>query len=344
MPKLYSIQYLRALAALAVVVFHAVGLRHGSTFEVGAAGVDIFFVISGFVMWSTTSANPQSPREFFIRRLARVAPMYWILTLLLITAALAVPGAFPRLKLEPLHTLASLMFVPARSPVSGQLWPVLVQGWTLNYEMFFYAIFALALLLPEKARIMSMLALFSALVLAGLSLDGTSPLFLVYTDQIMLEFMAGIWLARLHERGHWGSRKLGYVLFGAGVLGYGLVAVTGVAHPRLIVWGGPAFLVVAGLLAIELNGGIFRSRWAALTGDASYSIYLTHGIIISLLGKFGAALAPSVLFALCLSMSVATGITVWWIVERPLTRAIQGMISRPDRLGNRPTAIVSQTG
>jgi exopolysaccharide production protein ExoZ len=131
MRKFDSIQYLRAVAALAVVLYHAGGLRHGDTFAVGAAGVDIFFVISGFVMWSTSSAHPQSAREFFIRRLARVAPMYWLLTLLLVAGALLVPAAFPRLKLETFHTTLSLLFIPARSPVNDQLlWPVLVQGWT----------------------------------------------------------------------------------------------------------------------------------------------------------------------------------------------------------------------
>jgi exopolysaccharide production protein ExoZ len=343
MGKLYSIQYLRAVAALAVVAFHAGGLRYGETFGIGAAGVDIFFVISGFVMWSIGSADRQSAPEFLIRRLARVAPMYWLLTSLLIAGALLVPAAFPRMKLDIFHTIASLLFIPARSPIDSQfLWPVLVQGWTLNYEMFFYVIFALTLLLPKNARLTAMLALFPALALAGVFGGGTSPLFLVYTDQIMLEFVAGILLARLFELGYRGSRRAGYFLLGAGMIGYGLVAITDLAHPRLIVWGVPAFLVVAGLLAVELNGALIRSRVLTLAGDASYSIYLTHGITISLLGKFAGALPSPVLLALCLSMSTAVGIAVWWTVERPLTQTIQGMISRSKARFTIPGAVAEK--
>jgi exopolysaccharide production protein ExoZ len=328
MQKLYSIQYLRAVGALAVVFFHAGGLRYGNTFEIGAAGVDIFFVISGFVMWSTTSTREQSPAEFMTRRLVRIAPMYWILTLALVIAGLTVPHAFPKLKIDALHTVASLLFIPARSPVNGELWPVLVQGWTLNYEMFFYVIFALVLLLPKKARLASLCALFAAFALAGLSGAGTGPLFLVYTDQIMLEFLAGVVLARLVEFDLWTSRGSGYFLLGAGVVSYGLAATTGYEHPRLIVWGAPAFMVVSGLLAIELNGGIVRSRLLALAGDASYSIYLTHGMTISFLGKFGGTLSSAVQLVLCLVVSTSVGIAVWWTMERPVTTFLQRVISR----------------
>jgi hypothetical protein len=82
----------------------------------------------------------------------------------------------------------------------------------------------------------------------------------------MLEFVAGILLARLFELGYRGSRRAGYFLLGAGMIGYGLVAITDLAHPRLIVWGVPAFLVVAGLLAVELNGALIRSRVLTLAG------------------------------------------------------------------------------
>jgi len=186
--------------------------------------------------------------------------------------------------------------------------------------------------------------LFKDLVLTGVFGSGTSAPFLVYTDQIMLEFVAGMMLARLYELGHWGSRRLGHLLLGIGVLSYALLAVTGVEHPRLLAWGIPAFLVVAGLLAVELSGGLFRSRLLNLTGDASYSIYLTHGIIISLLGKAGSALPSFVLLALCLLVPTAVGIVIWWSVERPLTRAIQGMISRSRAPKQQAPVILNQTG
>lgn len=328
MRKLYSIQYLRALAALAVVAFHAGGLRFGDAFRLGAAGVDIFFVISGFVMWTMMSARPQSPGAFIVGRIVRIAPTYWLLTLTLIGVATAAPGLFPNMKMEAAHTVASLLFIPARSPINGELWPALVQGWTLNYEMFFYAIFATVILLPAVTRIVALIVVFGTLLVVGQTVTGTSPVFLVYTDQIMVEFLAGILLAGYVERTGAPSLGVGWFCLAAAVVGYVLVGISGWLNPRLVVWGLPAFLLVAGLVEIERAGGLVRSSAVALIGDASYSIYLTHGFTISILGKIGSRI-PSVLFvAAGLALATVGGIAVWWLLERPMTRTLQAWVRR----------------
>ena len=163
---LYGIQYLRALAALAVVVFHAAE-RSGYAFAIGAAGVDVFFVISGFIMWVIADRRPLSPGRFLADRIRRIVPVYWLATGVMVAGALA--GLFPNLVLTVEHVVASLAFVPARSPSTGALWPVLVQGWTLNYEMFFYLVFAASLVLPARLRLPAMATVFAALVATGLS-------------------------------------------------------------------------------------------------------------------------------------------------------------------------------
>ena len=164
MTKLFGIQYLRAVAALAVVVFHAAE-RSGLNFVVGAAGVDIFFVISGFVMWTLAATRPVSTWAFYRDRLLRIAPLYWIVTLVMAVGALA--GLFPRIRLTADHVIASLAFVPHRSPSNGEIWPLLTQGWTLNLEMFFYLIFGLILFLPRERRLAMLTTTFVGLVLAG---------------------------------------------------------------------------------------------------------------------------------------------------------------------------------
>jgi exopolysaccharide production protein ExoZ len=170
--QLYSIQYARALAALAVVLAHTGAYGSGNAFHIGSAGVDIFFVISGFVMWTTTASRAQTPADFIANRIVRIVPMYWLVTLALVIAAVCVPALFPRLKIDAGHVVASLLFMPSRSPFNGELWPVLVQGWTLNYEMFFYGVFALVLFIPRQLRLAALSMAFCGLALSGVSTPG----------------------------------------------------------------------------------------------------------------------------------------------------------------------------
>jgi exopolysaccharide production protein ExoZ len=133
-----SIQYLRAFAALSVLLFHITQRgSHGVT--VGAAGVDVFFVISGFIMATITNARVITPFEFLRDRLVRIAPAYWIVTLFLVLLAAAVPLSFPTFTAPAYHLLFSLAFIPHTDPLGGSF-PVLVPSWTLNYEMFFYGL------------------------------------------------------------------------------------------------------------------------------------------------------------------------------------------------------------
>nr|WP_232247679.1 acyltransferase family protein [Pseudomonas putida] len=115
---------------------------------VGDFGVDIFFVISGFVMWVTTEGKNKGIREFWVSRILRVAPLYWVFTCVLVAAALLMPSLFFNSRaVDPVFLLKSLFFIPALNPDVGDVTPVYTIGWTLTYEMFFYAIFGLSLAL-----------------------------------------------------------------------------------------------------------------------------------------------------------------------------------------------------
>ncbi|WGR92798.1 acyltransferase [Bradyrhizobium sp. ISRA443] len=323
MARLLSIQYLRAFAAFGVVAFHAQGFTYGRTLVIGSAGVDIFFVVSGFVMWTVSAYRTQTPAEFFVNRIVRIVPMYWFVTLSFVAAALVFPALFPRLVVSTTHTLASLFFVPMRSPSNGEIWPVVVPGWTLNCEMFFYAIFALALFLENTRRLLFLAATLFVLILVGRLYTGDSPPIIFYTNPIMLEFPAGILLGRAFEQDRLPRLRWGYVALAAGLLLFAASAWLAIDSPRVAVWGTPAFLVVAGVVIIEKNRSVRLVPVLALLGDASYSIYLTHTLTISAIGKFKAYFNPATFFVASLALSALIGVAAWRLVERPFAEFLK---------------------
>ncbi|MFB9949561.1 acyltransferase family protein [Rhizobium puerariae] len=322
MQTLYSIQYLRAFAALAVVIFHA-GERVGSPFTIGAAGVDIFFVVSGFIMMAISDNRPVSPGAFLRSRLLRIAPVYWIATGAMITGAII--GLFPNLKLDLAHTLGSFFFVPVASPSSGNLWPVLVQGWTLNYEIFFYAVFALVLFLRPSSRLPALAAVFCLLVAAGAWMRPANPIAGFYTAPLILEFVAGAALAKL-----WRDRCLpaplsGLLLVCASVAGFAAIHLLKLEFDA---WtcGPLATMLVLGALAIEAGGKLPNLPALAYLGDSSYSIYLWHTFIISVVVKVGILLslpAPALLIA-AIVLGTVSGIVGYECLERPIQSLVKG--------------------
>jgi exopolysaccharide production protein ExoZ len=135
--RLQSIQFLRAIAALLVLLFH---LSDGRIVT-GASGVDIFFVISGFIMG--TVGVGERPRDFIVKRAARIVPLYWLITMAMCIGALL--GVFSRFSYDIESLVKSLLFIPYYD-ASGHIWPLVVPGWTLNLEALFYILFAGGLL------------------------------------------------------------------------------------------------------------------------------------------------------------------------------------------------------
>jgi len=314
MNRLYGIQYLRAFAALAVVVFHAAE-RTGGHFAIGAAGVDVFFVISGFIMWVLSQRKPTTPARFLLDRLERIAPVYWIATGVMVAGALA--GLFPNMKLTLGHVFGSLFFVPHRSPSNGEIWPVLVQGWTLNYEMFFYAVFAGCLLLPSRMRLAALASVFVGLAGFGLIRTGGNPVFATYTDPIILEFLIGSFIGKLWLEGRIPSPAMGaaLVVVGATYIGFGPLTFGPLAAALLI-----------GVLALEKAGAIRDVRPMRYLGDGSYSIYLWHTMAISVVAKLAPLLSIPALPAMILAVAagVAVGVGAYEMLEKPIGAAFKG--------------------
>jgi exopolysaccharide production protein ExoZ len=333
MKKLYGIQYLRAAAALGVVVFHAAE-RSGSHFVIGAAGVDVFFVISGFIMWVISQKREMTPLGFFGDRLKRIVPIYWMATAAMCIGALA--GIFPNLTLTVAHVVDSFLFIPHRSPNGGHIWPVLVQGWTLNYEMFFYAVFACVLFLPSRRRLAALAVIFLLLAGGGWLLDSRNPLLATYTNPLILEFLLGALIGRLWLAGRMPSAKTGAALVVFSLCGFAFVGVTLKGFSPFFL-GPLAGLLVVGTLALEDADRVVRSRLLSYIGDGSYSIYLWHTFAISVVAKAAGFLHFPAALTLVLSVcaGLLIGLLLYELVEKDLARRLRALLR-----GDRPAEAV----
>lgn len=316
--ELLSIQYLRAFAAIGVLVFHAAE-RAGVGFGPGAAGVDIFFVISGFIMWVISGVGPQSSLGFLRRRATRIVPLYWLVTLGVAATAIAVPAAFPNLRPTADHIVKSLLFYP-HVDASGEIAPLIVPGWTLDYEMFFYALFAAWLLAASHRRLLGLSLTMGLLALAGYTLRPSDAALATYTNPLLLEFLAGVWLGNAWVEGFRLRRRSAIAAIVLGMVGFAVVAATGInVDPvRILVWGVPALLIVAGAISLEP-----LPDWpiAKFLGDASYSIYLVHGLAISFCARILTLLhidSVPVFFIASLGGGLLLGGGCYRLVERPL--------------------------
>jgi exopolysaccharide production protein ExoZ len=322
-----SIQALRGVAAILVTVFHAASHFDDTqmTLRVGNAGVDIFFVISGFVMWATTARRPPTARIFLRHRLVRLVPLYYLFTFALLAAWAVFTSSFPHMRPPTLqHVLLSLAFVPHLDP-DGHIFPVLAQGWTLNFEMFFYLLFALALILPRRWRLASLALILVVLPVLGLAVTeamarAAPPLVLL--SPLLAEFLCGVLICQAVLSG-WRPGKL--MCWAALAAGGGLLAL--LPNPaadndwaRLLLFGGPAALIVAGAVGVEVGAENFGvGRLPLLLGASSYSLYLSHTFTLSAMGKLwphsGAMWSYTVAAT---AASVAVAILVFWLLERPL--------------------------
>ncbi len=325
------IQALRGIAAFMIVIVHLtvqtdrLGFPPVNT-ERLASGVDIFFIISGFIMWVTTARRPsRTARQFYRDRIARIVPLYWLITAFMVIVLLAAPRLLQTAVFDTGHVLASFLFFPVPNPANGFYAPLLIPGWTLNYEMFFYLLFGIAIALSaQRLRIRGLLILIAlaSMALAGaiFQLPGWVEF---YFNSIILEFAFGIGLGMAHMAGHlrrshwwWLVAALGVLLL-ASPLGHA-------SHARGLAWGLPALMVVTGVL------GAPPIRLALLEklGDWSYSLYLCHVIVLSAAMQ-GWRLLPSfvplsLFVPIALIACVLTAALLYRLVELPMNNWLKG--------------------
>lgn len=332
--KIYSLQALRGIAALMIVVDHAYlhlearniisQLPHLVTSA--RAGVDIFFVISGFVMVYIGEGGfgkAAAAKDFIIRRIIRIAPMYWLYTLLMVGIMSIYPHLVSQGKsLSIAHIFASLFFIPWHNSI-GEVRPVLGVGWTLNFEMYFYCVFSLLLLFKKELFIPIITAILLGGLAIGLTFDINNPIFHVATSPLLVEFLLGCIIGVWYKRGVSIPSYICVLLimFGAGILiGTGMYDADSV-H-RSIQWGLPGAILVGGTVFLERNGHLAVPAFLTSLGDSSYSLYLSHIFAISALGKLWLEHIDgmyNIFLILAVIFSIIVGHLAYRIAEKPLT-------------------------
>jgi exopolysaccharide production protein ExoZ len=342
--ELFGIQMLRALAGLAVVTHHSLEQSNGALGRFspdwlttsGASGVDIFFVVSGFIMlhvsFGSRRASVPAP-SFLYRRATRIYPLYWLCCMAMFAASLA--GLLAHHHWGDRALLASLLLAPNSNPL-------IFVAWTLVYEIYFYLIFAATL--PYQSIGVSVVGTNLAVIgfaLSGFALpQGAVRDFL--TNPIPLEFCMGLWLswafARQTERG-----KPWPIGFAPGVIGVALLALAAVVvhhrstagldgFPRVLFWGVPSVLVVAAFLGLQKPQSA-ALRFAVLIGNASYALYLTHVFVMlayaklqktTIIGRIDQRWVVPCVIVLAVAIAIATHL----LLERPMLAGVRRITKR----------------
>lgn len=333
--RLEGVQLGRGLAATLVVVSHALIYATAGignfTQLFGTYGVTLFFVISGFIMVRTTGKGTFLPLAFMGKRIERIVPLYYIVMAIGMAQAIIAPQSFKTTTLEFWHVLRSFFFIPGYSPsFPGQhaITPFFKLGWTLNFEMFFYVIFASLFWLPSKTRVVVLTILFATLSTIGhfVKFDAAIPTY--YTRIELIAFVTGGWLGLWHLHGR--VRLSGAMAVAVTVVSIMLLYFVIARFDRGFVDDIPArlSLIAAATLHVWLMLGYLDREDVQVPalgrylGDASYSLYLFHmfgiGIAKVILQKlFGPQLSlfAAIPAGIC---GMAAGLLAYHLLEKPI--------------------------
>lgn len=335
-----NVQGLRAIAAMLVFGLHLNLLETrftGSAFlkaftPIGNWGVDLFFVISGFVMITSTWNDFSTPAisvKFFLRRIGRIYPPYFVIlipiTLLYLIAPNMVNGAQA---IKP-SILDSYLLLPQAG------FGLLIVSWTLVYEMFFYVIFALVLMASRRYCLPLMCVWGVGTLIASLFSHSAHNVYLdTYASPLMLEFIFGVFAGYLIAvRG---------VPFAIPCLILGLAGIVAAdifyvpfdtAHAldgdlRFFLIGVPVALIFIGVVGLETRYGRTFPAWMLVIGNASYSLYLWHEPLTVFVGRISAGhraflhhgIVHAAWLAIVVAFVVGSSIALYYYVERPLIR------------------------
>jgi exopolysaccharide production protein ExoZ len=339
--RLDNIQALRGLAALLVVLSHLHRVEHKYSGDPllpdwllsGVSGVDLFFAISGFIMVVTTrglSRGAPAAAAFLRRRAQRIYPTYWFYTALVLIVVAWQPAWVNQGR--PFDLASSLLLLP------HALHPLLEVAWSLEYEVYFYLVFALGLWRVPERRLGTYLGVWAAVVTGGWLLDRSEVAALrLVLHPFTLEFIGGccVGLALRHpgdgaRRAYWLALcaiSVVALMSAAWLLDASADPLQQALRPwkRVIALGLPALALVAGAVMLDRAGWPFP-RWLSRLGDASYSMYLSHVLVLSAIGRSWqrfereGPLDNALLLVLCLLAVVGVGLASHRWIEQPLLR------------------------
>lgn len=350
--KFVSIQVLRFIAASAVILAHLhshypKALEDGhplwGILNFGAAGVDLFFVISGFVMVYSSEKffrQPGATIEFLRRRLIRIVPLYWICTTFLIVFLATIHHGITIDDLSPGSILGSYLFIPIPRP-SGLTAPALGVGWSLNFEMLFYALFAFAVMLPRFYAVVAVsVVLYLFVKLSGQDASGALTF---YHNPRIYQFVFGMVIGLIYSRRLRLSLLPSAIMLGAGVWMFikadALPAyIPGFSRPYA--WGiAFAMMLAACVLCKNKSTDNRMTKTLNLLGDSSYALYLTHSITLMMMTLFPIIFSGltnlvsgvASLLIIPLSVCVLVAVLTHLLVEKPVTRQLNKWFKPRDK-------------
>ncbi len=349
---LVLVQVLRAIAAILVLAGHtqAEVLRAAAAsgqdllripLPPGGFGVDLFFCISGFIMVVSSARlfeRPLARRQFLLRRAIRLVPLYWLVTLCYMPILMLGSRGYEGNLSQAL--LASLAFIPypTYGAEGGLVFPLYTLGWSLNYEVFFYVLFSLFVVLPAPRAVIALCSTLLIIVLAGFALPAESTVLRFWSQPIILEFGLGALLGWAWLRDLRLSRSSA-ALVAIGALACVLIDPLGLAvkiagqstqndFMRVLGWGLPAALLLLAAVLFERGNRVDLKPLSpiAFLGDCSYSLYLIHPFALLFIGVAWNWLHLERLFGWTflgvVLMAGATGMAIisYWYIERPVTK------------------------
>lgn len=320
-----SLQILRAYAVCSVVVYHMASFYPGSEsfiekfvyFTFQDSGVDLFFVLSGFVISLVSINSKKTWYQFIAARFNRVVPIYWFWTTIFAFIMWHFSNSFIK---DEVKLLSSYFFIPIMG-LDGNRMPTLSVGWSLNYEIFFYLLFGLFWFFKKNLFIITFVFFIIFYLISSLT-DLYSILF--------FEFIFGIIAYKISKNyKHISTKKIDYLLlfFGLSFLfGWSLFFSLPSGIFRVILWGGSGFLIVLSLVSIENRSinSIHKNIFTVI-GDASYTIYLTHWffgfLLLKILPHFLFAINyPSFFILLYSFLVILAGMVFYYLIEIPIIK------------------------
>ncbi|MEG6073779.1 acyltransferase [Enterobacter hormaechei] len=317
--ELRNLQVIRAIAAMMVVLNHFWGPVFGWLFlGIGGMGVDIFFVLSGFLMVYTQN-DSKGPIRFFCDRVRRIYPIYIIVSIPLILSTVPV--------IQHYNFVANFLLLPEINDYRARM--ANSPTWTLVYEMIFYVMFSFTLIFSRKKNFAAIFVstIIVACIVAGDSLGlnserrGWVNLGFILQDPLMVNFAAGCIYALIYPKlkGFISIKTPVFYIATFALLYIGLFTLSG--NPRIISFGIPSFFIIV-IATLSQNGKGIMSNFMHLIGDASYSIYISHIYFAHLLNDVinrngndkNVAIAMS--FVLII-ISVIVGIFIHKNIEKP---------------------------
>lgn len=339
MQRVDTIQALRFIAALLVLITHSGFYSHerlDSAFQYwpggGGIGVNLFFVISGFVIMVSSEklvGKANGWKIFMVRRLIRIVPNYWIATSLKVLALVLIPNQVLHYVLDSgkdwEYIIKSYFFIPSYNPTDGKVQPVLGVGWTLVFEMFFYLIFSITLafkLNPLKATSVVLFVFFIGSFFKDRFLKITEhPVLFFLFDDVVVCFILGMIVAKFYQQEILMNNRLAVAAITFGLVSITLGFVMGASSTSIVAIA--SFLIVWGCVSIEKGTSFDVPKWLVFLGGASYSTYLFHPLIVPIVPMIFRKLDliyPYAATVASILVAIAVTSVVYVAFERRLTK------------------------